>query len=120
MERPLTVNALKELTKLIEIGGHAGLKSLKFGELELEYINNEKPEIIEEVHNTEQYFSEKGVSLVQNEPVSISDDLKTYESDMILEDEFENLALENPEEYERLLALGKLDEYGSPSAGTGS
>lgn len=106
---------------IIKTAAKSGVKTLKFGTLEIEYKCDEKKVEEKAIPVTHAVVPEYDFSQVTNdsqEGIPVSEDLKTYEKDMMLEDDFENLPLQDMETYEELIATGKLDEYGSPSAET--
>jgi len=119
-----TKSEIEKLNSIIQAGGLSGVKSLKFGQFEIEYYNKEeRPENVEDtthVNDALRYatadISQESSESQSQSGIPVSEDLATYEQDLILQEDYENLYLEDPERFEELLAMGKLNEYGSPSA----
>lgn len=102
----------EEICQIIEIAARCNVKTLKFGELEIVY-NSEDINKVENTPVTHTEYIEPPAESDNGQPQS--EDLQKFDDDQILEQDFENLLLEDPERYEELLATEKLDEFGSPT-----
>lgn len=106
---------LKEIGKLIELCRKSGVKTLKFANLEVEF-NRDSVEPATQTVTPDVSGQEIIPFEGDDSSKPVSDDLYTYDEDKLLEEDYENLPLLDPEEFERLIGQGKLDEYGSPIA----
>jgi hypothetical protein len=97
MEQPVRSKLnVKDLCELIRISGEAGVKELHFGEVRV--IFKEEKALVTEIPTT------IGIS-----PANNVRELERSEQD-IREDQLSMALLENPAEYERLLAAGELED----------
>lgn len=101
----------ENICEIIKTAAQYGVKTLKFGELEIVYnnINNNVDQMtVTHAENIEP------LEVESNTGQPISEDLQKFDDDLVLEQDFENLMLEDPLRYEELLATEKIDEFGSP------
>lgn len=100
---------VKGICKIIETCGKQGVKNIKFEGVEIDFGTAPEPQ--ENIVHTP-FHPSFTTSPVEEDAIPFNEEDK----EVLIEEDYSTLLLDEPEKYEELLAMGKLESYGEAHA----